>query len=388
MLSYLHIGILVCVGVAGSLSLPAPVRAQIARDVGECRDSDGKRFSVEARIDGCTRVIASGWYLGKNAAWAYHGRARAYKAKGDYDRAIVDYNEAIKLDPEYTLAYNDRGIAYKNKRDYDRAIADYNEVIRLEPRSAFAYNNLGNAYADKGDYERAMTNYNEAIRLDPAFAFAYNNRGLTYADKGDFDRAMADYDEAIRLDPNYADAYSNRGLAYKNMGDYSRAIADYSETIRLDPKRSAAYFSRGRLNLFVRTLAEAVADLNQASELNPTNAYSALWLDIANRRSNLPSRLPDAAKQVDMTKWPAPLIGLYLGELKPEAVLAAANDSNPQTKTEHVCEANFYIGELSLRNGDKAEATRLLRLAASTCPKRFMEYSGALAELKALGTTP
>ena len=382
------IGILVCVALAGALSLPESVKAQIARSVSECRDWDGKLFSIEDRIDGCSRVIASGDYLGKNAAWAYHGRGRAYKAKGAYDRAIVDYNEAIELDPENASAYDDRGIAYKNKGDYDRAIADYNEAIRLEPRSAFAYNNRGNAYADKGDYERAMTDYNEALRLDPAFSFAYNNRGLTYADKGDFEHAMVDYNEAIRLDPTYADAYSNRGLAYKAMGDYSHAIADYSVTIQLDPKRSAAYFSRGRLNLFVTTLAEALADLDQASDLDPTNPYLALWLDIANKRSSLPTRLANSAKKIDMTKWPAPVIRLYLGELGPDAVLAAADDANPQTKTDQVCEANFYIGELMLQRGDKADAMRLLRLAASACPKRFMEYSGAVAVLKALGMTP
>jgi hypothetical protein len=61
-------------------------------------------------------------------------------------------------------------------------------------------------------------------------------------------------------------------------------------------------------------LDKAVADLDQANALDPKNAYSALWLDIAAKRSGLPARLPQAASQVDMTKWPAPLIQLLMGQ--------------------------------------------------------------------------
>ena len=87
-----------------------------------------------------------------------------------------------------------------------------------------------------------------------------------------------------------------------------------------------------------------------------------------------------------MTKWPAPVIRLYLGQMTPEAVLAAAADAT--TKKSQVCEANFYSAELSLTKGLKDEATRLFRLAASDCPHGFNEWDAANAELKALGVAP
>jgi lipoprotein NlpI len=62
------------------------------------------------------------------------------------------------------------------------------------------------------------------------------------------------------------------------------------------------------------------------------------------------------------------------------------HDAN--TKTNQLCEANFYSGEIALRSGSTADATRLFRLAASDCPKSFIEWAGANAELKALGVTP
>lgn len=122
--------------------------------------------------------------------------------------------------------------------------------------------------------------------------------------------------------------------------------------------------------------------------LDPKDAYTALWLDIVDKRSNPPGQLSEAAKQIDMTKWPAPLIRLYLGQMTPEAALAAADDPNANTKKGQVCEANFNTGKLDLQQGKKNEAISLFRLAAADCPKAFAEYRYATAELKALGVTP
>lgn len=216
-------------------------------------------------------------------------------------------------------------------------------------------------------------------------AVAHHNRGIAYVVKGDFGRAIADFTEAIRLDPKDVWAHHDRGLAYAAKGDFDRAIADYSEAVRLDPKDALGYANRGRANLYSGALPKALADLNQASKMDPKDAYTALWIDIVNKRGNLPSRLADAAKQIDMTKWPAPLIRLYLGQSTLEAVLAAADDPDANTKKAHVCEANFYGGEFALRRGQKDEAKRLIGLAAEDCPKTYIEYDSAKAELRALG---
>jgi tetratricopeptide (TPR) repeat protein len=73
--------------------------------------------------------------------------------KGNYDRAISDYTEAIRLKPNYAKAYYNRGNAYREKGDYDRAISDYNEAIRLNPKDANAYHSRGVAYYHKGEEE-------------------------------------------------------------------------------------------------------------------------------------------------------------------------------------------------------------------------------------------
>jgi len=89
-----------------------------------------------------------------------------------------------------------------------------------------------------------------------------------------------------------------------------------------------------------------------------------------------------------MSAWPAPVIRLFLDQATPAGVLAAANDSEPKTKQRQVCEANFYGGELALLRGEREEAARLFRLAASDCPRGSTEWSGASAELRALALKP
>lgn len=75
--------------------------------------------------------------------------------KKDYDRAIADYNEALRVDPQFPIGYVVRSNAWYAKKDYDRAIADYNEAIRLDPQYPLAYFYRGNARAWQRDYDSA-----------------------------------------------------------------------------------------------------------------------------------------------------------------------------------------------------------------------------------------
>ena len=76
-------------------------------------------------------------------------------------------------------AFNNRGNAWSDKNEYDKAIADYNEAIRLDPKFAFGFYNRGNAWNDKGELDKAIADYTEAIRLDPEIRRApINNRGV------------------------------------------------------------------------------------------------------------------------------------------------------------------------------------------------------------------
>ena len=92
--------------------------------------------------------------------------------------------------------------------DFDRAIIDYNEAIRISARAGFL-THRGDAYQAKGALQSAIADYDRAIRLNPAFADAYNNRGAAYRGKGDLIRAIADYQAALRINPRSTTAAEN-----------------------------------------------------------------------------------------------------------------------------------------------------------------------------------
>jgi tetratricopeptide (TPR) repeat protein len=212
-------------------------------------------------------------------AGAYLDRGILFASRDNYDMAIQEFAESIKLNPNYTPAYFNRGLAYLNKGDNDQAIADYNQVIKLNPNNAGAFNNRGNAYLNKGDNNQAIADYNQAIRLDPNDALLYINRGRAYFSKYDFDQAMSDYTQAIKLNPNSVLAYKMRGNAYASGGEFDLAFPDLNQAIRLAPNDAGAYYSRGWAYWFKGDNNRAIADFEQALRLDPNNADVRNYLE-------------------------------------------------------------------------------------------------------------
>ena len=130
------------------------------------------------------------------------------------------------------VSTEETGVALPDE-EIERAIEEYDEAIRLNPNDAIAYKNRGTAYRNLGQFERAIEDYAEAIRLNPNDAIAYYSRGTDYCNLGQFERGIKDYTEAIHLNPDDVDAYYNRGLAYKLQDKKAEAVADFEKFIDL-----------------------------------------------------------------------------------------------------------------------------------------------------------
>ncbi|MBD2018252.1 serine protease [Microcoleus sp. FACHB-53] len=218
----------------------------------------------------------------------YLSKGIALYDKGNYKGAILAYNQAIQINPNYAAAYNDRGNARNNLGDYQKALADYNRAIELNPNDAAAYNNRGNARNNLGDYQEALADYNRAIELNPNYAAAYNNRGNARNNLGDYQKALADYNRAIELNPNYAAAYNNRGNARSDLlGDYQKALADYNRAIELNPNYATAYYNRGNVRSKLGEKGAAISDFGKAAELYQQQGKQSDYQDALDRVKKL-----------------------------------------------------------------------------------------------------
>lgn len=108
------------------------------------------------------------FWRGGSSASDYRNEGETCVAHGEYDEAITDFSEAIRLDPKNVAAYIDRGLAFEEKGKYPESISDYDIAIRLAPQNAVAYLSRGNAYFALDDFHQAISDYSEAIRLDPS----------------------------------------------------------------------------------------------------------------------------------------------------------------------------------------------------------------------------
>ncbi len=110
--------------------------------------------SADLRIGACTALIQSGQETQTAIAVAFTNRGFAYRMKGDNGRAVEDFDQALKLVPNYAVALNGRGLARHSLRDYDQAIADFSQAINLNPTFAVCLHQSGQCFVGQGRSRR------------------------------------------------------------------------------------------------------------------------------------------------------------------------------------------------------------------------------------------
>src|SRR5882757_6940457 len=133
------------------LSLNAASAATHEEASSACADRD-----PDIAIIACSVLIESGGEAPDDLSRDFNNRGGAYSAKGEFDRAIDDLDQSIKLDSENAGAYINRGNSYGAKKEYDRALDDYGQALRIHPQDSGAYSARGNLYERIGQPERAI----------------------------------------------------------------------------------------------------------------------------------------------------------------------------------------------------------------------------------------
>ncbi len=207
------------------------------------------------------------------AAHFWRGRLRA--GKGDLEKALPDFNAAIRLQPTGD-AYAHRGYVYQKQNLTDEALADFNQSLRMDANNYLALFLRGLLLGEKGNTKAALGDLDAAITIQPDSREALQGRGQVHVIRRELDEALGDFDRCIQLDPKDPSGHTGRGGVNYLKGEFKEAIEDYTQAVELQPKDSRPLAQRGYAYAGNNQMDKALVDFDAALVLNPNDAPALL----------------------------------------------------------------------------------------------------------------
>jgi len=141
---------------------------ELARDtrivIDKCINRDGKSAPPVA-IQACTELLDRNTVDGHERCYPLLNRAKAYFAQGDKQRALDDFNTAVKIAPKYAKPYYYRGVFYATQTDLDAALRDFDTALSIDPKLVSALRQRAIIYLSQSNLDAALANFSEAVRL-------------------------------------------------------------------------------------------------------------------------------------------------------------------------------------------------------------------------------
>ena len=341
-----------------------------------------------ATIERLTSKVHSGSLAGQQLAEAYLGLCGAKTQIGDIKGAIDDCTQSINA-VDLKAPRLIRSELYLFVKNYPAALDDLAALSRLEPNNPNWRGASAVIYWSLGDIDKYAVETDAEIALVKDQLTGLKNRAEIYFNNGYWERALADYEAILAREPDNAEILHYRGDAKSFLGRYDDGMADYDHALRLDPKGQAQPIAMAKSNSLFdqRRYADAMVQAQIAADAAPDNAYMLLWLNLMRAHAGKPDDqdFSRRSEKIDPKAWPYSVIAYEQGKISEEQVWAVASAGvDAQAASNQKCEADFYVGDYKFAR-DRAGAMTLLREAADKCFKGYIEYAGAVFELRALG---
>jgi tetratricopeptide (TPR) repeat protein len=219
----------------------------------------------------------------------------------NYTRAVKYLDSAIHLNEKNAEFYINRGWAYQEMRDTIHATEDYQTALTLNSESSLARYNLAVLSAKKGNLKEVERLLTEAIERSPQNATYHTGRAINYTAQGDLAKALSDYNASIHLDNSNCDVWMKRGLLKQKMKDLNGALADFTQSIKLKDDNESIWMCRGNLMMELKRVKEAIEDFTIASTLKPEFGLAYYSRAIAHQRGgNLKGACDDLKRAQDL----------------------------------------------------------------------------------------
>jgi len=206
----------------------------------------------------------------------HHNLGYQLRRSNDFRGAILEYTNALNIQPNYFKALFNRGFAYDKVGEYLLAIADYTQAIGLQQSNAYSYYNRGITYDKLNLLDNAYGDFTVAISLMNTNPDFYHNRAFCLRKMSRIDEALKDYTSSLEIAPKNFKALYNRGYCYEQVAKYSESIADYSAALQIQPTHFNTLYNRGNVHDVVGNFDSAIADFSSALSLGAAAASTLL----------------------------------------------------------------------------------------------------------------
>jgi tetratricopeptide (TPR) repeat protein len=206
----------------------------------------------------------------------YKRRIQVFKDMKANAQLEAEFERLIKALPADGL--NERGHHYYFEKEYKKAIADFLELQKQDPNGGIAEVMLLMCFENLGDHSQAFKYANDRVIRHPN-SNTYIDRGRILMLSRRFDEALFDFDRAVGLSPKNYYGLRLRGDARTAKGDLVGAMDDYVRSLAIFDRSPETYFSRAMLYVMLKRKPEAEADLRKALELDPKNLKAKTELD-------------------------------------------------------------------------------------------------------------
>ncbi len=223
------------------------------------------------RVSQCTAVIDFDGTPDERRTAALIARGSIRTTEGEYNRALADLGRALRIDANNAQVYLQRGIIHQARGAFDVAVRDFDQALALAPGLQPALEHRAEVVQQRASaYIEEIAQLDEYLQQSPGNADLLNSRcWLRTVNNDDLDLALADCDASLAAVPNDANVLDSRGLVYLKRGEYAASLTDYEAALALEPDRGHFLYGRGLARIAVGMHAEGNADLARAEQLEP-----------------------------------------------------------------------------------------------------------------------
>jgi len=209
-----------------------------------------------------------------NSPILYNIRASCYKANGQMDASIKDYEKAVTLKPDYAEAHYNLGITLRELGQIEAALKSYEKALAIKHEYPEAHNNLGSVLLDLGSLDSATDHLEWALAFKPNFPEAHNNLGVVERKLEKLDKAIKSFKKAIDIQPNYVQAHSNLGNILQDIGQLDAAMNCYKNALAINPNHTQCYLDIGLIHKERGQIDNAIEFFEKALAINPDHAVT------------------------------------------------------------------------------------------------------------------